>query len=333
MHYSHRLSQTRIHQIVGWFVIVPVLILGAVLFVVAKSENLFEEKYSVATVFSEGYGLKAGRPVILLGIQIGRVSKVEFTEQNDAKITLEILKKYQEKVRENSVAKIGKSGGFVGEPQIEITVGHKSQPVIPDGGNLEAEEPFNVAELLAEVRPLVETVKKTLLRVEQITQDVHTSVETGNETLANVREASTRLPDVLDKVRDTTTTVRDATRKTAAELTGITAGVRKSVDRFGDAVEDVKGATAKWPSVVDAAKEAVDNVKNMTGDLKEVVRNDVPPIIRSARGTVEDVNDILAGAKRTFPLSAFAAQGRAARSEESAPIGPRSLRKDDLVKE
>ncbi len=333
MHYSHRLSQKRIHQIVGGFVIVPILILGAVLIFVVKSENLFEEKYQVTTLFSEGHGLKAGQPVVLLGIQVGRVSKVEFTDQNDAKVTLEILKKYQDKIRQNSLAKIGKTGGFVGETQIEITVGNKSKPVVQAGGHIEAEEPFNVAELLAEVKPLVETVKRMVGRVEQITQDVHATVKTGNEALANVREASTRLPDVLDHVRETTVTVRDAARNAAAELPGITAGVRKSVDRVGDAVEDVKATTAKLPAVVDSAKGAVDNVQAMTGDLREVIHKDVPPIVRSAQGTLEDVNEILAGAKQTFPLSVFAARGRAARSEELAASGPTSLRKDDLVKE
>jgi phospholipid/cholesterol/gamma-HCH transport system substrate-binding protein len=333
MHYSHRLSQARIHQIVGWFVIVPVLILGAILFVVAKSENLFEEKYSITTVLSEGYGLKPGQPVVLLGIQIGRVSKVEFTEQNDAKLTLEILKKHQQKVRANSMAKVGKSGGFVGEPQVEITVGNKSKPVVPDGGHIEAEEPFNVAELLAEVKPLVETVKKTLARVEQITQDVHATVKTGNETLGQVKEASTRLPATLENVKQTTATVRDAARATAAELPAITAGARRSMDRVGDVVEDVKATTAKLPAVVDSAKGAVDNVKALTDDLKGIVRQDVPTLVRSAQGTVEDVNEILSGAKKTFPLSVFAAKGRAAQSEEPASVAPRSLRKDDLVKE
>src|SRR6266571_2709805 len=137
MHYAHRLSQTRLHQIVGWFVLVPILVLVGVLVLVAQSENLFEEKYHVTTLFSESFGLKPGKPVMLLGIQIGKVTKVEVTEQNDAQVTMEILKKYQDKIRQNSVAKTGKSGGFVGEPQIEITVGNKSKPVVEEGGHIE----------------------------------------------------------------------------------------------------------------------------------------------------------------------------------------------------
>src|SRR5207247_9073624 len=133
MHYTHNLSQARIHQIVGWFVLVPVLVLVGVLVVVGQNENLFEKKYHVTTVFSEGFGLKVGYPVILLGLEVGRVGKVEFTEQNNTKFTLTILKKYQEKIRANSVAKIGKSGGLLGDPQLDITLGIQNSPVITRG--------------------------------------------------------------------------------------------------------------------------------------------------------------------------------------------------------
>lgn len=329
MHYSHRLSETRLHQIVGGFVILPALILGTILFVVAKSENLFEEKYRITTVFSEGFGLKPGQPVILLGFQIGKVSKVAFTDQNNAEITLEIYKKFQDKVRENSIAKVGKTGGFIGESQIEITIGNKSLPVVPDGGHLEGEEPFNMGELLAEVKPLVENVKKTLVRLDQITQDVQTAVKGGNESLANVQEASARLPDILENVKQTTVTVRGTARNLAGDIPAITASARKSVDRIGDVLEDVKATTAKLPAVAESAKGAVDDVKAMTEELK----GNVPPLVRSARGTVEDVGEVLEGAKKTFPISVFASKGRAARAEELESIGPRSLRKDDLSKE
>jgi phospholipid/cholesterol/gamma-HCH transport system substrate-binding protein len=333
MQYSHRISQTRLHQIVGWFVIVPILILVAVLILVAKSENLFAERYNVTTVFSEGYGLKPGRHVVLLGIQIGRVDKVEFTEQNDAKVTMEILTKYKDKIRQNSIAKVGKSGGFIGDQQIEVTVGNKDMPVIEDGGYIEAEEPFNIAELMHEIKPIVERVKKTLVRVEEITEGVHTAVQTGNETLGHVKTASTKLPAVLENVQETTATIREAAQSASEQLPAITASMRGSVERVHDAVGDVKTATAKLPKVVDSVQGSVDNVKAITDDLRGIVHHDVPPMVRSAQGTLDDVSEIVTGAKKTFPISTFAARGRTARLEEEAVVVPRSLRADEVIKE
>ena len=325
MHYSHRLSQTRLHQIVGWFVLVPILVLVGVVVLVAQSENLFEEKYHITTVFSEGYGLKPGKQVMLLGIQIGEVTKVEVTEQNDAKVTMEILKKYRDKIRQNSVAKIGKSGGLVGEPQIEITVGHKNMPAVADGGHIESEEPFNIVEVIAEVKPLMEAVKKTLVRVEEISEDVKATVQTGHEALNHVRDASTRLPAIMQDVKETTAAVREATLSTTIQLPAIAASVRASVDRAADAMQDMKAATGKLPKVVNSLQGAVDNVKAIT--------EDVQPLLRSVEGTLEDVDAIVTGAQQTWPTSTFAAKGRAARAEERIAPVPRSLRRDDLVRE
>lgn len=326
MHYVHSISQARIHQIVGWFVLVPVVILGAVLVIVGKNENLFEKKYQVSTVFSEGFGVKVGYPVMLLGLQVGRVGDIEFTEQNNARFTLRILKKYQDKIRANSVAKVGKSGVLFGEPQIEITPGSKSEPIVPDGGYIEADEPLD---LMAEAKTMLDTVTKTLAKADGIVQEVHATVKTGHAALAHVEEASAGLPEVMDNVRQTSKTIKQASQDISKDLPALTASTRKTLARVGDVVEDVKSSTAKLPA-------AVENVKAATEDLKGLMHNDVPPLLQSAQGTMEDVTEILAGAKKTFPISVFAAKGKAARAETdgvSSGSGLRSLRADELNRE
>jgi ABC-type transporter Mla subunit MlaD len=129
----------------------------------------------------------------------------------------------------------------------------------------------------------------------------------------------------LQNVKETTAAVREATLSTAEQLPAIAASVRASVDLAADAVRDVKAATSKLPGVVDSVQGAMDNVKAVTEDMS--------PLLRSVEGTLEDVNEIVTGAKQTFPISTFAAKGRAARAEERVAPVPRSLRRDDLVRE
>jgi phospholipid/cholesterol/gamma-HCH transport system substrate-binding protein len=329
MHYTHRLSQKRIQQVVGWFVFVPVLILGAVLFVVAKNENLFQEKYDLTTVFDEGYDLKVASRVLLLGVPIGRIGKIEFTDQNNARFTLRILKKYQDKIRENSVAKIGKAGGFFGEPYIEITVGNRNKPIVADGGHIEGVDPLNITDIMEEIKPILESAKRTMGQGEQIAQDVRDTISTTHSAISEVQKAATRLPEIMGNIRDTTATVRETARAISGEVPAVAASARKSMDRVAEAVEDVKGTTAKLPAVVENARLA-------TEDLKDIIHQDIPPIVRSAQGTMDDVSEILAGAKKTFPISIFATKGRARAEEDSgsgAVPGLRSLRPDDLNKE
>src|SRR5207248_6098016 len=333
MHYTHNLSQARIHQIVGWFVLVPVLVLVSVLVVVRQNENLFEKKYHVTTVFSEGFGLKVGYPVILLGLEVGRVGKIEFTEQNNTRFTLTILQKYQEKIRANSVAKIGKSGGLLGDPQIEITPGNKNLPVIADGGHIESDEPFD---LMATVRTMLDSTGKTLVKVDGVVEEVQATVKTGHAALVHVEEASAGLPEVMGNIKETTatiketsTTIKNASQNIAKEVPALAASARKSLNRVGDVMEDVKASTEKLPPILE-------NLKATTEDVRGLTHNDVPPLVHSVQGTMDDVNEILVGAKKTFPISIFAAKGRAERVEDNAAgatSGLRSLRADEPTKE
>jgi len=325
MHYSHRISQARIHQIVGWFVLLPALILAGALFVVGNNQDLFEQKYQISTIFSEGFGLRVGYPVTLLGLQVGRIDSIEFTDQNNARFKLKLLKKYQDKIRANSVARVEKSGGLIGDPQIEITPGTKSEPIVADGGHIESDEPLD---LTAEAKEMLDTVKQTLAKVDGIAQDVQSTVKTGHAALAHVEEASAGLPEVMGNVRETSATIKRATQNISAEVPALAANLRKTLDRVGDVVEDVKSSTVKLPPMLE-------DVKSATEDLKGLMHDGVPPLIQSAQGTMEDVTEILAGAKKTFPISVFAAKGRAARVEGTAgaTTGLRSLRADELPQE
>jgi ABC-type transporter Mla subunit MlaD len=327
LHYTHRISQARIHQIVGWFVLVPVLILGAVLFVVGKNEHLFAEKYKITTVFSEGYGLKEGYPVWLLGIQVGRIKDVEFTDQNNARVTLALLKKYQDRIRSDSKATIGKSGGFIGDPQVEIKPGNKNNPIVPDGGHIESEEPFDLSEIKDKADRLLNDLNQKLARVDEILTGVRAAVESGKATLDNVKAASEALPSITADIHETTTSVKQTARRVSGEVPAMMKSIRTSVDGVGEVVHDVKESVAKLgPSL--------DNVQQATKDLSGLIHNDVPPLVRSVQGTMDDVNEIVTGAKQTFPISVFANTGRASRPEEAGgQPGLRSLRKDELTKE
>jgi phospholipid/cholesterol/gamma-HCH transport system substrate-binding protein len=324
LHYVHRLSRARIHQLVGWFVVVPLLILGAVLFVVGKNEHLFEEKYRISTVFSEGFGVKVGYPVLLLGVQVGKVSDIEFTEQNDARFTLAILKRYQSKIRTDSKAKIEKSGGFIGDPQVEIKPGNKKYPMVPDGGYIESEEPFDLTELKAEADRMVTDIKLKMHRVDEIITDVSTAVDSGKAALNSFGKASDKAFDVLGHVDATVTEVKQQILK---EVPAVMKKVHANLDAVGDVMMDVKKSVANL-------RPAFDDVRQSTRDLSALLHNDVPTLVQSAQTTMTDLNEIVTGAKKTFPISVFAAKGRGTRSDE--PIegaGLRSLRRDELTKE
>ncbi|MGH7209768.1 MAG: MlaD family protein [Nitrospiraceae bacterium] len=324
LHYAHKLSGSRIAQIVGMFVLVALLGLVAAGIFKAKAEHVFEEEYRLHAMVKHSHGLGPGAEVLVSGIQIGKVDAVEFTEDGTINVTLLLLRKYQDKVRDDSVASVTSSGLFVGQPQVEIAMGSRSKSILYDGATIHTVEPRDLAELVTEVKPVLESVLQTLLRVDEITKDVHARLQTAGQAVVQVEQATRALPEVMASIQRAVGSVD----RTTAALPELTDSVKKTLATVEGATGDVRAATRKLPGLVESAQDAVNNVKSTTQSLKGISK-DLLPIVQGAHETLDDVNTIVRGAKKTFPVSAFVknAEPKAPSRSEN---GLRSLRGDQL---
>lgn len=301
MHYAHSLSHSRIAQIVGTFVAIPLFVLAVVGLFMAKAEHVFDRKYNLVTTLSKSYGLEPGAPVLMSGIPIGRVDQIDFNEQGRVDVTLLLRSRYQHLVREDSEARVGKSGVVVGQTQVEIAQGTPARPVLTDGAVLKAVEPKDVAELIDELEPILQAVKQTLLRVEAITQDVQTTVQAGGKSLERVAEAADQLPEVVASVRRTVASVEE----TAASLPDMTRSVQRSLAMVDQITRSVTDTTARLPSVIESAGQTMNSVQSLTSAVTDATR-ELDPLLHTTHAALDDVSTLVRGAKNTFPFSRFA---------------------------
>ncbi len=326
MHYAHSMSWGSIAQIVGAFVMIPLAGLIVVGIFMAKAEHLFEEKYALTATLTKSYGLEAGMPVLMSGIRIGRVQEVAFDDKGTIHVALQLLKQYQNKIRTDSVASFGKSGMLVGQTQVQIVMGSIDKPILQDGATIAVAEPRDMADMVDEIKPVLASVQRTLLRVEDITKDVHTAVQTGGQVLVNVERATRELPTVVASVQRTAAAVE----KTTSSLPDLTASIQKTVGTLDHIAGDVRAVTGKLPAVTDSAQEAVNNIKAATESVKNLAK-EMPPLIHTANATLEDVNTIIRGAKKTFPVSTMIKNAEP-KEAGRAGSGLQSLRGDQLSK-
>ena len=315
MHYVHRLTEQRLYQVVGAFVWGALFLIIVSLGILAFGKHLFDSRYTVVASFREGYGLRAGRPVTFLGIEIGQVRSVELAAEDRANVTLEIIGRYRDRVRETSMARVNKGGAIVGEPFVEITVGDPATSPIEDGATIATEEPYTLDELLAEAKPVVERVKNALLQVEDVTRDLGAALKSGKETLEHVSVASQRLPNLIADAEATAASLRVASAATARDLTEITKGVRGGAERLPALAESLDGSAR--------------DMKAITKTLRSSVERDVPSIVSSARETVDEVGVAVDGVKETFPMSVFMDRGREARAKKDEAL-PAPLRAEEV---
>jgi phospholipid/cholesterol/gamma-HCH transport system substrate-binding protein len=326
MHYAHALSQQRIAQIVGAFVLVPLLGLIVVGMFVAKAEHLFEKTYVLVARLSKSHGLEPGMPVLMAGIRIGQVQDVAFDDQGAIRVVLEVRKQFEDKIRADSVATIGKSALLVGQTQVHVSMGSTDQPVLKDGDTIKVVEPRDMGEMLDEIKPVLASVQRTLLRVEEMVKDAHGAIQTGQQVLRNVERATRELPTVVESVQRTAAAIE----KTTASLPYLTSSIVKTVGTVDGIASDVRILTGRLPMVAASAQDAVDNIKVATESVRHLTK-ELPPLLRSAQATLDDVQTIVRGAKRTFPVSAMV---KNADSKEMArtSLGYQSLRGDQVAR-
>jgi phospholipid/cholesterol/gamma-HCH transport system substrate-binding protein len=122
----------------GLFVALGLALASVVVFFIGQETMLFEDKVTYRAWFSNVEGLSAQSPVWLGGLEVGRVVGIAFAEEAEDRrieVRVQLAKKYADRVREDSVARLS-SLGVLGEKAVDITIGSPNLPAVPDGGEL-----------------------------------------------------------------------------------------------------------------------------------------------------------------------------------------------------
>jgi len=165
---------------IGAFILIGLVVFLAIIYLLGAQARYFERKYALRAEFTEVGGLIEGATVRLAGVQIGRVTKVELPPEPGGKVqvTLTLARRFADRVRRNSEARIV-TQGLLGDKLVEITIGSADAPPLKPGDTIATRNPFEMqemfsagAETLGQVNQLAVTLRKTMDRVDRMTDEV-----------------------------------------------------------------------------------------------------------------------------------------------------------------
>ncbi len=134
----------------GLFVTGGLVLAGVVIFLIGKEGRLFDRRVSYHANFDNVEGLKLDSPVRLGGLEVGRITGINFSSDlNDKRIAvqMEISAQFASRVRTDSVARIG-SRGVLGDKTVEVSLGSITSPQIPVGGEIPSGSSGDITSLL-----------------------------------------------------------------------------------------------------------------------------------------------------------------------------------------
>ncbi|MDP2311057.1 MAG: MlaD family protein [Pseudomonadota bacterium] len=124
---------------VGLFVLVFLALIAAASFILGGGEDIFAKNYLLHTSYQDVKGMKVGAVVRLAGMDVGEVSRVEFSTDpavKEIEVDLRIREDYQTRIRSDSVAAIQQIG-VLGDMYVSLTVGSSDKETLPNDGHIQ----------------------------------------------------------------------------------------------------------------------------------------------------------------------------------------------------
>ncbi|MEN9579545.1 MAG: hypothetical protein RJA70_2554 [Pseudomonadota bacterium] len=191
---------------VGAFAFTGLLVLGLVIFLIGDARRLFSSTDVYFAAFQEIEGLKAGSPVQMGGLEVGRVHRVDYhsdPSNNEIRVTLKIVREEARRIRADSVARVSPKG-MLGDKLITITVGGPDQAPLPPGATIPS-GPSN--DMFAQVRGLGEKANHVLDNLERTSgtfaeesfrEDLRQSASSVRNILQSVDQGDGYVPRLLN---------------------------------------------------------------------------------------------------------------------------------------
>lgn len=280
---------------VGIFIAIGIIIFMVGVFTLGGQQKAFVKSIRVTAVFDDVQGLQQGNNIWFSGVKIGTVKKIEFSNESQVKVTLQIEKKAQEFIRTDAKAKIG-TDGLIGNKIIVIYGGTPGAPSIEGGENMGVEKALSTDDMMA-------TLQENNMNLIDITRDFKTvskKLVAGEGSLGALLNEKVLYDELKSVVSNLQVAARNS-EKLTSNIAGYTAQLQKQGTLAGDLIHDttvipnLREASNQLSLASASAVALVDNVKDATAHLKDtgnavgVLLND-PKVAADLRVIVENLN-------------------------------------------
>lgn len=154
----------------GIFVLSGLLLTLSAILMLGGFDDIVHSQYELKAKFSDVSGLGRGSVVRSGGIQIGRVTDLDFNESYDSiVVTMLVKEKFQSRIREDSKVKM-LTQGVLGDKYIEIIGGSPESAIAKSGYVLDSDGLSGLQKMLKGGESVVELLEKNLQNLRVITE-------------------------------------------------------------------------------------------------------------------------------------------------------------------
>ncbi|MGC8990491.1 MAG: MlaD family protein [Verrucomicrobiia bacterium] len=180
------MKEQRLLLRVGVFVLVGIILVATLVILFSKGLTLGKPTYEILLRTVNVGGIKRGAAVLMAGVPVGSVGRVDLTPDGRAVVIhLKILKQYQ--IRSDASFVI-EQAGFLGDQYVSITPTKNEGGFLKDGDLVAGMEPFNLQEAARAATGFLKRADETIQQlngvVERLDRILLTEVNLTNMSAA-----------------------------------------------------------------------------------------------------------------------------------------------------
>jgi phospholipid/cholesterol/gamma-HCH transport system substrate-binding protein len=289
---------------VGLFATLTLAMLGFCLFWL-NGGRIIDPGYPVETVFTRVNGLRPGSPVKLAGVDIGRVKKVYFNE--DQQVVVQAWLKPGVVIFKDSKALIT-TAGVIGDNYLEILPG-QSHVVLPKGKRLIGEAPPSTEDFYRKAFEIMGTLKEIAASIQRITgnEDFSSSIqkslrhiESFTSTLDDFGKRMDALPiesmvgkldRTLDHIEKIAGDAEPGVHHIISQMTEASDQLTLVMVKANRFLDDVNGngeASAKVKQILDLASKTMSDLESFSATLAQE-KDHIGPLLEDADATAKSI--------------------------------------------
>jgi len=258
-HYIHRINYTTQERIVGTFVLVAFGILIWLLISSGKTKNLFEDNFIIYGQMESAKAVNVDTEITISGISVGHVISVDITEKNTLVLTMEMLRKYHNLLRIDSVAKLTSFDlAVIGKAMIEISPGSPEKPLLLEGSTIVIKESLSMKDLMDKITPTLTLLEDSIKKINTILTAV--DAETLKNTLDNINKLSADIAAIGSQVRS------------GQGLIGSVIYEDKFENEVKESVKKMDEATSKLDGVITSVKDQLEKTAPLLKEIDKTVK-------------------------------------------------------------
>jgi phospholipid/cholesterol/gamma-HCH transport system substrate-binding protein len=242
---------------VGLLVAGAAVVLMLFLFFIGSEQKIFSRKNEYRVRLDSVTGLAEGNPVKISGVTVGVIKDITLPrdpKQKDVDIQLMVDRKFQERIRSDSRARLKKLGLLAGDSYIDISPGSPRFDMLEPGALIPAARQTNVDQLISSGEDLVDN----FVQISYSLKNILSRVDRGEGLLGEL----TTQPETKQRLTDTVMTTLNKTNAILAHVESGRGVLGKLVydDKYADELTgSLKSTAASMQTLVANINDAFKN--------------------------------------------------------------------------